>query len=126
MNNTLPARLTSVAALMVTTASVADVPFTPLADFGLGGQPSDVNSSGIIVGAVRVENESAPSVPVIWQTSNSAPTPLPTVNGGYAVAINSIAQQAKPMGIGHSEFLRIQLIAASTRVTITLPSILES
>ena len=43
-----------------------------------------------------------------------------------AVAINSIAQQAKPMGIGHSEFLRIQLIAASTRVTITLPSILES
>jgi hypothetical protein len=89
MNNTLPALLTSVAALMVTTASVADVPFTPLADFGLGGQPSDVNSSGIIVGAVRVENESAPSVPVIWQTSNSAPTPLPTVNGGYAVAINS-------------------------------------
>jgi hypothetical protein len=43
-----------------------------------------------------------------------------------AVAINSIAQQAKPIGIGHSEFLRIQLIAASTRVTITLPSIFES
>ena len=43
-----------------------------------------------------------------------------------AVAINSIAQQARPIGIGHSEFLRIQLMAASTRVTITLPSILES
>jgi hypothetical protein len=43
-----------------------------------------------------------------------------------AVAINSIAQQASPIGIGHSEFLRIQLMAASTRVTITLPSIFES
>jgi hypothetical protein len=40
-----------------------------------------------------------------------------------AVAISSIAQQARPIGIGHSEFLRIQLMAASTRVTITLPSI---
>ena len=30
------------------------------------------------------------------------------------------------MGIGHSEFLRIQLIAASTRVTITLLSLFES
>jgi hypothetical protein len=43
-----------------------------------------------------------------------------------AVAINSIAQHASPIGIGHNEFLRIQLMAASTRVTITLPSIFES
>ena len=43
-----------------------------------------------------------------------------------AVAINSIAQQARPIGIGQSEFLRIQLIAASSRVKMTLPSIFES
>jgi hypothetical protein len=43
-----------------------------------------------------------------------------------AVAINSIAQQAKPIGIGQSEFLRTQLSAASKRVKITLPSIFES
>ena len=42
------------------------------------------------------------------------------------VAISSIAQQARPMGIGQSEFLRIQLMAASTRVKMILPSILES
>jgi hypothetical protein len=42
------------------------------------------------------------------------------------VAINSIAQQASPIGIGHSEFLRIQLMAASTRVMMMLPSIFES
>lgn len=43
-----------------------------------------------------------------------------------AVAINSIAQQANPIGIGHNEFFRIQLMDASRRVTITFPSILES
>ena len=43
-----------------------------------------------------------------------------------AVAISSIAQHASPIGIGQSEFLRIQLIAASTRVIIIFPSILES
>ena len=43
-----------------------------------------------------------------------------------AVAINSIAQQASPIGIGQSEFLRIQFIAASKRVKMTLPSIFES
>ena len=42
------------------------------------------------------------------------------------VAISSIAQQASPIGIGQSEFFRIQLIEASRRVMITLPSILES
>src|SRR5262245_8294002 len=40
-------------------------------------------------------------------------------------AMSSIAQQAKPIGIGHSEFLRNQLMAASTRVWTTSPSILE-
>ena len=43
-----------------------------------------------------------------------------------AVAISSIAQQASPIGIGHSEFFRIQLIAESNCVKITLPSIFES
>jgi hypothetical protein len=43
-----------------------------------------------------------------------------------AVAISSMAQQASPIGIGHSEFLRIQLMAESNWVKITFPSILES
>jgi hypothetical protein len=47
-------------------------------------------------------------------------------NRDAAVAINSIAQQASPIGIGHSEFFRTQFKAASKRVKITLPSILES
>src|SRR5262249_4320643 len=47
-------------------------------------------------------------------------------NRDAAVAINSIAQHASPIGIGQSEFLRTQLSAASRRVKITLPSILES
>src|SRR3954451_15108804 len=42
------------------------------------------------------------------------------------VAISSIAQHARPVGIGQSEFLRIQLIDASSRVKITFPSIFES
>src|SRR5688572_16639438 len=40
-------------------------------------------------------------------------------------AINSMAQQASPIGIGQSEFFRNQLIAASSCVTTTSPSILE-
>ena len=36
-------------------------------------------------------------------------------------AISSIAQQARPIGIGHRELPRIQLIAASTRVKMTFP-----
>src|SRR5439155_25735024 len=47
-------------------------------------------------------------------------------NRDAAVAINSIAQHASPIGIGQSEFLRTQLKAASSRVKMTLPSILES
>src|SRR5688572_29586890 len=41
-----------------------------------------------------------------------------------AVAISSMAQQARPMGIGHMEFVRSQLTAESSRVTVTSPSIL--
>ena len=41
-------------------------------------------------------------------------------------AISSIAQQASPIGIGQTEFFRIQLITASARVTITSPSTLLS
>ncbi len=48
------------------------------------------------------------------------------INEEQAEAIISIAQQAKPIGIGHIEFLRIQFMAASTRVKITLPSTFES
>ena len=43
-----------------------------------------------------------------------------------AAAMSSMAQQARPMGIGQSEFLRIQLIQASSREKMMLPSILES
>jgi len=47
-------------------------------------------------------------------------------NRAHAVAIISIAQHARPIGIGQSEFFLIQLIAASRRVKTTLPSIFES
>jgi hypothetical protein len=47
-------------------------------------------------------------------------------NRELAVAINSMAQQASPIGIGQSEFFRIQFMAASIRVKITFPSIFES
>jgi hypothetical protein len=40
--------------------------------------------------------------------------------------MSSIAQQARPIGIGQREFLRIQLMAASSLVIMTFPSILES
>src|SRR5580692_8546971 len=42
------------------------------------------------------------------------------------VAMSSMAQQASPIGIGQSEFLRIQLMAVSSRVKMTFPSIFES
>jgi hypothetical protein len=40
-------------------------------------------------------------------------------------AMSSMAQQASPMGMGQSEFLRIQLMEASSVVITTLPSTLE-
>jgi len=84
-------------------SAMADVPFQQLADFGLGGSPSDVNAAGVIVGAVRVDGEPGPYVPVIWPTATSQPVELPTVNGGYAVAINSngdiVGTEFQPAGI---------------------------
>jgi hypothetical protein len=44
----------------------------------------------------------------------------------HALAIISIAQQARPIGIGQREFFRIQLMHASNLEKITLPSIFES
>jgi hypothetical protein len=46
-------------------------------------------------------------------------------NRAEAEAINSIAQQANPMGIGHKEFFLIQFTAASKVVRTTFPSTLE-
>lgn len=92
----------AVLAALASSAS-ADVPFQQLADLGLGCSPSDVNASGVIVGSVRVERESVgPYVPVIWPTPTSAPVELPTVEGGYAVAINSngeiVGTEFQPFG----------------------------
>src|SRR5918992_2129412 len=42
-----------------------------------------------------------------------------------AVAMNSIAQQAVPKGIGHSEFARAQLVRKSSRVVTQLGEIVE-
>src|ERR1700736_6295223 len=47
-------------------------------------------------------------------------------NRAQAAAIISIAQQARPIGIGQSEFFRIQLMQASRREKMTLPCNLES
>lgn len=83
--------LTVAASSALVPSANAEVPFQQLADLGLGGAPYDVNASGVIVGAVRVERDSVgPYVPVIWQTPTSEPVELPTVEGGYAVAINSL------------------------------------
>jgi len=95
----------SAAALAVLVPSAnADVPFQQLADFGLGGSPSDVNASGMIVGSVRVARETGgPSVPVYWPTPTSAPIELPSAEGGYALAINSsgdiVGSEFQPAGV---------------------------
>lgn len=91
------------AAVIIASSASGDVPFTPLADYGLGGSPSDVNASGVIVGSVRVDTQPGPYVPVLWPTPTSAPVELPTVNGGYAVAINSLGEvvgtEFQPSGV---------------------------
>ena len=75
---------------LVAAPAAAEVPFQQLADFGLGGSPSDVNASGVIVGSVRVERpDVGASVPVFWPTPTSDPIELPSAEGGYAVAIKS-------------------------------------
>jgi len=43
----------------------------------------------------------------------------------HEAAMSSMAQQARPIGMGQREFLRIQLMEASSVVMTTLPSILE-
>lgn len=73
---------------VIVSAAVADVPFQQLADFGMGGAPYDVDASGRIVGAARVEGNQ-PYVPVMWNSPTANPVVLPNVNGGYAYAINS-------------------------------------
>jgi hypothetical protein len=95
--------LVAVVVAATSSSALADVPFTPLADFGLGGSPFDVNAAGVIVGGVRVDTGPGPYLPVFWPTSASAPVELPTVNGGYAVAINSIGDivgtEFQPAGV---------------------------
>lgn len=80
----------AVAMLATVATALAQVPFQTLTDRGLGGQPSDVNAEGRIVGAVRVNDAPGPYIPVIWETTTSAPVELPNDFGGYAVAINSV------------------------------------
>src|ERR1041385_1600314 len=55
----------------------------------------------------------------------SAPN-LAMSNREAAADISSIAQQARPSGIGQQELARIQSMAASSLVTTVSPSILES
>jgi hypothetical protein len=95
---------TVVLASFVASVAAADVPFQPLADFGRGSSPSDVNASGVIVGTVNVDRPTGgPNVPVVWQTPTSEPVELPSVEGGYAVAINSagviVGTEFQPAGI---------------------------
>ena len=52
---------------VIVSAAVADVPFQQLADFGMGGAPYDVDASGRIVGAARVEGNQT-YVPVMWNS----------------------------------------------------------
>ncbi|MFM8818133.1 MAG: hypothetical protein ACKOHI_09755, partial [Phycisphaerales bacterium] len=80
--------LSVAASAVIVSAASADVPFQQLADFGMGGAPFDVDTSGRIVGAVRVDGPQ-PYVPVIWTSPSATPVVLPNVNGGYAYAVNS-------------------------------------
>ena len=80
--------LVAAASAALVSVAAADVPFQPLADFGMGGAPYDVDPAGRIVGAVRVDGNQ-PYVPVIWNSPTANPVELPNVNGGYAYAINS-------------------------------------
>ena len=99
----VPGIVSAAALAALVSSATAEVPFQPLADLGLGCAPSDVNASGVIVGSVRVERETVgPYVPVIWPTPTSAPVEIPTVEGGYAVAINSngdiVGTEFQPVG----------------------------
>lgn len=87
--NTRTAAVVTVSAVLLTLSGArADVPFTPIADFGFGGSVYDVNAAGSIVGILRTSQGS--NVPVVWTSASVAPTVLPTEGrGGFASAINS-------------------------------------
>jgi hypothetical protein len=93
MNPMLTIRIASVAALAVVTVSSADVPFTPLADFGFGGSVYDVSATGAVVGVLRTS--AGQSVPAVWSSASAVPVALPTEGrGGFASAINSNGEVA--------------------------------
>ena len=97
MKKTLPKTLLTRVALigwaLLAPVAAADVAFQPLADFGRGGAPNDVNADGVIAGTVRMADDST-TVPVIWSTPQSNPIELPNERGGAASAINSNGQVA--------------------------------
>jgi hypothetical protein len=87
------ARVALIGWALLAPVAAADVAFQPLADFGRGGAPNDVNADGVIAGTVRMADDST-TVPVIWSTPQSNPIELPNERGGAASAINSNGQVA--------------------------------
>ena len=82
--------LACAASLLAATSLSADVPFQPLASFGEGGGPTDMNAEGVIAGALTLDGRLEP---VIWTSVTAQPTVLPTGGlGGAATAINSSGQ----------------------------------
>jgi hypothetical protein len=103
MIHKLPVCLTSAAALLASAVAPADVPFTPIADFGLGGSVYDINSAGAVVGVLRTS--AGISVPTVWESASAAPVALPTEGrGGFASAINGrgevVGQTFQSFGAG--------------------------
>ena len=74
----------------------------------LGGDPGKMNPEDLLLSALSACH-------MLWYLHYAA-------DAGIIVT----RYEDKPIGIGQSEFFRIQLMAASTRVMITLPSIFES
>jgi len=93
MHTTSPIRIALIGWALLAPIAIADVTFQPLADFGRGGSPIDVNADGVIAGTVRKADDSV-TVPVIWPTPQSTPIELPNERGGAASAINSSGQVA--------------------------------
>ena len=115
-------RISSIAATLCASVALADVPFQPLADFGKGGTPIDVNADGVIAGSLRTADDSN-TVPVIWQTPTSTPTVLPNERGGLASAINSSGQVA---GVEFRDgAFGVEAVLWENGAKITLPDIGE-
>jgi uncharacterized membrane protein len=93
MPTTLLTRVALIGWALLAPVASADVAFQPLADFGRGGAPIDVNADGVIAGTVRTADDST-TVPVIWPTPQSNPIELQNARGGAASAINSNGQVA--------------------------------